>query len=261
MGNASNAAKNGPDGFWDLYSKVYDSVYHLMPYRKLLWDAYQALDLKPGMRVLDAGCGTGNFEHFVAEKDPPPIQIEAIDFSPAMLDRARRKCGALDYVNFTHGDLNGDLPYADATFDRIVSINVLYALEKRDHAMSEFLRVLKPEGRIVLTSPAPGYRWGPLVVDHFSRVRNIWGSGRKALNVLDSARTLSTSALGSFVLNVLVIYRRESAGTYHALDEDELRGLLEDHRRDGLTDFTIEPAFAQQNLFATAMKDALTDQS
>ena len=61
-----------------------------MPYRKLLWDAFEALELEPGMRVLDAGCGTGNFEHFLAEKNHPPIQIDAVDFSAEMLARAAR---------------------------------------------------------------------------------------------------------------------------------------------------------------------------
>ena len=67
-----SAAGPSSDGFWDLYSRVYDAVYHLIPYRGLLWQAYEALSLEPGMRVLDAGCGTGNFEHFIAGKNPPP---------------------------------------------------------------------------------------------------------------------------------------------------------------------------------------------
>jgi ubiquinone/menaquinone biosynthesis C-methylase UbiE len=250
-----------PDPFWDTYSRYYDCVYHLMPYRKLLWDAYETLDLSDGMRVLDAGCGTGNFEHFIAEKDPPQVRIHAVDSSPAMLAKAREKCHELDFATFSPADLDAVLPFPDDTFDRIVSINVLYALRDRNHAMRELLRVLKPEGKMVLTSPAPGYRWGPLVVDHFSRVRNIWGTRRKASNVLNSIRVLSTSALGSFLLNVFVIYRRERAGQFHALDEDELQGLLDEHRKYGLEDFSIEPAFARQNLFATAMKEAPVGQS
>ena len=91
---------DGVDGFWDLYSRVYDSVYQLMPYRKLLWDTYQALDLRPGMRVLDAGCGTGNFEHFVHQKNPPSVCIDAIDFSASMLSIAGRKNAGLDNVAF-----------------------------------------------------------------------------------------------------------------------------------------------------------------
>ena len=245
-----------PNGFWDLYSKYYDSVYHLMPYRKLLWDVYEALDLKPGMNVLDAGCGTGNFECFISEKDAPSIEVQALDFSPAMLAVARDKCCSLDWMHFSQGDLNARLPFPDASFDCIVSINVMYTLPDPDRTMRELMRVLKPEGRLVLTGPAPGYRWAPLVVDHFSRVGNIWGAKRKALSVLNSIWMLCTSALGAFLLNVFVIYRREKAGEYHAMDETELRAFLSEHRKDGLGDFSIVPSFAEQNLFATAMKAA-----
>lgn len=242
--------------FWDLYSHYYDSVYHLMPYRKLLWDSYDALDLKPGMRVLDAGCGTGNFEAFIAQKNPPAIQIQAVDFSQSMLARARAKCTGLDSADFVWADLDKRLPFPDNSFDRIVSINVLYTLPDRDHTMRELMRVLRPGGRMVLTSPAPGYRWGPLVVDHFGRIRNIWGSRRRVLRALSSVWMLCTSALGAFLLNVFVIYRREKAGQYHAMDETEFRGFLSAHREDGLEDFEIVPTFAEQNLFATAMKTA-----
>lgn len=243
-------------GFWDLYSKHYDSVYHLMPYRKMLWDAFQALDLSPGARVLDAGCGTGNFERFISEKHPPAIEVEAFDFSPSMLEVARDKCAALDWVHFCQGDLNARLPFPDASFDCVVSINVMYTLPDRDHTMQELLRVLKPGGRLVITGPAPGYRWAPLVAEHFRRVRNIWGTGRQALSVLSSVGMLCTSAVGAFLLNVFVIYRREKAGEYHAMDETELRTFLGEHRRDGLGDFSIMPSFAAQNLFATALKAA-----
>ena len=245
-----------PGQFWDLYSHMYDSVYHLMPYRALLWDSYVALELEPGMKVLDAGCGTGNFEAFIAEKNPPAIELQAVDFSPSMLERARAKCADHDFADFAWANLDAPLPFADSTFDRIVSINVLYTLPNQDRTMREFLRVLKPGGRMVLTSPAPGYRMAPLAADHFRRVRNIWGAGRKVMRVLSGVGMLCTSALGAFLLNVLVIYRREKAGQYHALDETELRGFLTEYQKSGLGEFKITPNFAQQNLFATAMKVA-----
>ena len=244
----------GPDGFWNTYSRYYDSVYQLMPYRKLLWDAFQALDLQAGARVLDAGCGTGNFEHFIAEKGHPPVEIDAIDFSSQMLERARRKCAHLDHIRFTQADLNEALPFADGAFDRIVSINVLYALADQDRHLAELLRVLQPEGLLVISSPVPNFRWGPLVSEHFGRIRNIWGTGRKAKTVAASIGVLATSAWGSFAADKLVIGRRESAGHYHSLGEAELGGLLERHRTDGLGAFSIQPAMASQNLFATAAK-------
>jgi len=253
-GPSQDEAVRKPDGFWNLYSKVYDCIYHLMPYRQLLWDTYQALELEPGMKVLDAGCGTGNFEFFLSEKNPPRVEIEALDFSDGMLSLARSKCAGLDNVSFVHGDLNVRLPYPDASFDRILSINVLYTLADRDETVAELMRVLKPGGIMVLTSPVHDVRWPPLMKDHFGRVRNIWGLHRKVFKVLGSLRVLCTQAVGSFVLNVLVINRREEKGEYHHLNHEELHEFLHGHRKNGLEDFSIRPAFGMQNLFATAVK-------
>lgn len=249
-----HAAEPATDRFWDLYSRFYDSIYHLMPYRQLLWDTYQALELEPGMRVLDAGCGTGNLELFVSEKPHPPVEFHGVDFSPEMLARARHKCRDLDFVSFAQCDLNKPLPYPDGSFDRIVSINVLYALERRDETMQELLRVLKPEGRIVLTSPTPEFSIAPLIVDHLRRVRNIWGLSRKVRRVATSGWVLATSGLGSIALNVLVINRRENAGRYTSLGFGDFEAFLERHRGTGLADVRIEPALVRQNLFATATK-------
>ncbi len=247
-------ADEGPDRFWDTYSRYYDCIYELMPYRKLLWDAFETLELEPGMRVLDAGCGTGNFERFTAEKSLPPVRIDAVDFSPEMLSRARRKCADLDYVTFTQADLTRRLPFADATFDRIVSINVLYALPDPSAALSELVRVLKPNGRMVVSTPAPGYGWGPLVADHFRRVKNIWGVRRRVATVARNVGVICTSMLVSFVLNVAFINRRASAGEYHILTEDELGSLLEQQSILGLGEYSIGSAYADQNLFAMATK-------
>lgn len=253
-GRTNVAAEPAVDGFWDTYSRYYDSVYRLMPYRKMLWDAYQELELAPGMRLLDAGCGTGNFEHFIAEKNHPPVEIDAVDFSPAMLTRAREKCRDLDHVRFSQANLNERLPFEDGTFDRIISVNVLYALEDQDASVREFLRVLRPEGKLVLANPTPEFSWGPLASEHFRRIGNIWGFSRRARALVDSAVTMSTTALGSFVLNTFVINRREQQGSYHSMGGTELQDFFERRRSDGLGGFTIVPTMAAQGLLATASK-------
>lgn len=255
---ANSAAADVPsDGFWDLYSRVYDSVYHLIPYRGLLWQAYEALSLGPGMRVLDAGCGTGNFEHFISGKNPPDIEIDALDASAGMLARARKKCRSLGYVRFSAGDLNGALPFADATFDRIVTINVLYALDDPDCVILELLRVLKPDGVLVISSPLPSYSVSPMIADHFRRLRNIWGLHRRVGRALDTLWTLITGGAAQWILNNVVINGREAAGAYRSLDRDDLEDLLERHRAQGLSRYEICLASADQNLFATAVKAAV----
>ena len=241
--------------FWNLYARCYDSVYHLMPYRKLLWDAYQALDLKPGMKVLDAGCGTGNFELFISEKNPPPIEVKAVDFSPVMLSKAQNKCKHLDYINFKQADLNQELEYPDDSFDRILNINTLYALRDPYFTLDEFARVLKPEGSMVVTSSKPDFRFSPIVRDHFKRVGNIWGIYRKAGVLLKTFTIFPTTGLGSGLLNTLVINRREQRGEYHSLSEEELAAIFSQNGQNKLRHFTIDSAFADQNLFAIATRE------
>ena len=55
-----SAAGASSDGFWDLYSRVYDAVYHLIPYRGLLWQAYEALSLEPVVPDALSGATLGN---------------------------------------------------------------------------------------------------------------------------------------------------------------------------------------------------------
>lgn len=257
MGQVEACESNEHNGFWNLYSRVYDSVYTLMPYRQLLWDTYQALELEPGMRVLDAGCGTGNFEHFIHQKRPPAVTIEGVDFSPKMLQRARSKCRSLSNVSFCQGDLTAPLPYPDASFDRILSINVLYALPDPDFTFGELLRVLKPDGVIVVTSPAPEFAVSALVADHYARVKNIWGVHRKASTVLTSTGVFLVSGVAQWALNNFVINGREASGEYHSLDHAEMEQLLERRHGAGLARFDVARALADQNIFATAVKAAV----
>jgi SAM-dependent methyltransferase len=242
------------DSFWDVYAYVYTGVYHLIPYRSLLWDAYEELDLKPGLRVLDAGCGTGNFEHFISTKPMPDITVDGIDASGGMLNAARRRCARLGFAEFSVADLDERLPFDDATFDRVVSINVLYALKDQEFAVSEMLRVLKPSGRLVVSSPLPTYRVSPMVADHFRRIGNIWGLRRRVARLLSSTLVLATTGLAQWILNDLIIDSRETHGLYRSLDEHDMQALLQRLLPEGLGDFAVRLGSANQNVLATAAK-------
>ena len=77
--------------FWDIYAKLYDTLNLLQPYRDLHRQVLEPLDLKGGERILDAGCGTGNFEKLLQNTGLNNVKIEALDFSQAMLKRAKQK--------------------------------------------------------------------------------------------------------------------------------------------------------------------------
>src|SRR5215208_5489058 len=70
-----------------------------------------------GLGVLDLGCGTGRHSLWLAEAG---ATVTAVDFSEGMLNEARRKPGA-EAVRFLQHDLHQRLPFADHTFDLLVS--------------------------------------------------------------------------------------------------------------------------------------------
>lgn len=118
-------------------------------------------DLPVGAAVLDLGCGAGMDSIIAARRVGPTGRVIGIDFSEAMLARAR---SAKDLVNmpqlqFRHGDAEC-LPLADESID-VALVNGIFNLNpKRNDILSEIVRVLRPHGRayvaeLILTGPPP----------------------------------------------------------------------------------------------------------
>jgi ubiquinone/menaquinone biosynthesis C-methylase UbiE len=104
-----------------------------------------------GLAVLDLGCGTGRHSLPLALAG---ATVTGVDFSAGMLDEARRKPGA-EAVRFLVHDLHEPLPFADGSFDRVVSGLVLEHLHDLGAFFAEAHRVLRPGGRAVVTAMHP----------------------------------------------------------------------------------------------------------
>src|SRR5687767_12507607 len=99
-------------------------------------------------RILDAGCGTGGN---LASLRKAEFQCDGFDFSPV----AVQFCHERGLDNVVRGSIT-EIPYADRTFDIVISCDVLNDAGTDDEAraLSEILRVLKPGGRVFLNLPA-----------------------------------------------------------------------------------------------------------
>ena len=102
--------------------------------------------LPKGAKVLDVGCGTG--EHLLRAVDHG-LQAFGVEPAPAMLEVARRNVPTADIKQ----GVATDLPYAEASFDLVIMVEVLRYLDRPDteKALREARRVLKPGGQLFVT--------------------------------------------------------------------------------------------------------------
>jgi SAM-dependent methyltransferase len=111
------------------------------------WD--RILDLVVGGRgtldALDVGCGTGFLSLELAGRGH---RVTGIDFAPQMLAEARKKAMAQGVaVRFEEGDAE-QLPFAEGSFDLVMTRHVLWTLPHPEQAIDEWIRVLRPGGRL-----------------------------------------------------------------------------------------------------------------
>lgn len=104
------------------------------------------LEPQPGERILDVGCGTGIFTIDVLKSG---AWVTGIDLSAAMLARAVTRGG--DQFAGLCADMC-HLPFADNSFDRVFSMTAIEFVADAATAIAELNRVVKPGGRVVLTS-------------------------------------------------------------------------------------------------------------
>jgi len=140
-------AERGPNRwFFDVWSRIYDlPLVQRATYRPVHDAVLRTLREFRVHRVLDIGCGTGQLAVRIRE-DLPAISIVGCDFSAGMLQRAVARSETIDWVR---GDA-GRLPFGDGAFDAIVSTEAFHWFPDQDRALLEFLRVLKPGGRLLL---------------------------------------------------------------------------------------------------------------
>ncbi len=116
-----------------------------------------------GHRILDIGCGSGPLAAALIERG---ALVEGFDASAAMINLARRRLG--DAVPLSVARLGEPLNYADDSFDDAVASLVFHYLQNWQGALEDVRRVLKPDGRLMLSVNHPLlYPWTHPGEDYF----------------------------------------------------------------------------------------------
>ncbi|MEE9464088.1 MAG: methyltransferase domain-containing protein [Candidatus Neomarinimicrobiota bacterium] len=141
-------------------AKIYD-LWARLTEAKAAHIAFEQAQVLAGEAVLEVAVGTGlYFARIVAAN--PTGRNEGVELSPAMLTKALARLEAIESDNYhlQSGDARG-LPFPDASFDLLANNYMLDLLPEADFdpVLAEFHRVLKPGGRLVVSTMAPGPRW------------------------------------------------------------------------------------------------------
>ena len=109
---------------------------------------FDQLQIAPGSRLLELGCGPGLFWASNREHIPADWQITLSDFSQGMLEAAQQALANISHhFNFQVIDAQA-IPFEDASLDVVIANHMLYHVPDRPRALAEIRRVLKPDGRL-----------------------------------------------------------------------------------------------------------------
>ncbi len=229
---------------WEMHSLVYDFKVGSRVHRDLQDDIINVLDIKKAHKLLDAGIGTGALESALLRKDVKDLSVLGVDLSEKMLNKAEEKL-ANEFREFKllRLDLNNSLPFTGNYFDRIASSNTFYILHNKLDFLKEAYRVLKPQGKIVLSTPHEKFKGTEIMKYHYKKANKF--------SHYVSALVETIVALVLVLPFELLITIAEKSGQYEHLGGESLQKLF---KEAGFDSHEITLAFADQNWLITATK-------
>src|SRR5581483_3780435 len=235
--------------FWKSYLEKYSFIINVHDYWNLLDFIYRVLgNPKPGYRVLDAGCGIGNYGTFLLMKTiygrrrslmrtAASYEYVGVDFVSEAIAQAQRthdgfsrefaNGGPPAHYDYLVADLERPLPFPARSFDQVCMNLVVSYLQEAPQTLADMARLLKPNGRIVITSLKP--------FADLSQVYRNYISVAEEPGQIEEARKLLSNA-GK-------VMAKEAEGVYRFFTEEELADLL---KEAGLTDIETFRAFGNQ---------------
>lgn len=112
----------------------------------------ELMDLKPGDRVLDLGCGAGWASRMMAKavaNGDKPGQVVGLDVADEMIRRARAGSAEYDNVMFVVGSAQ-QIPWEENHFDKVLSVESFYYYADQERALAELFRVMAPLGELYI---------------------------------------------------------------------------------------------------------------
>lgn len=170
-----------------------------------------------GLDVLDAACGEGYGAALLAAA---AARVVGVDLSAKAVEHALARYAGAGQLEFRRADVS-ELPFEDASFDRVVSFETIEHLSTQREMLAEFRRVLRPEGVLILSSPDREVYSEALGTDNPHHVREL---SRDELLELVQEQFPACHLLGQRLMFHSVIAGGGAEGRYRAerIDGDRL---------------------------------------
>lgn len=202
----------------------------------------EALDLRSGQKVLDVAAGNGNVSLAAARRW---CEVTSTDYVPALLDRGKTRAAA-ENLKLVFKDADAEaLPFADASFDAVVSTFGVMFTPDQDTAASELMRVCRRGGKIGLANwtpqgfigqlfktlgkylPPPAGAKSPALWGTKERLTELFGAGAASIHAEASDFMFRYRSPAHFI-DVFKTYYGPLLKAVTALDEDKRASLLAD---------------------------------
>lgn len=124
------------------------------PWHRLVKQHLSASKDLADKRLLEIGCGRGGFACWLASQPVSPREIVGADFSREAVEKARQLAEERELTSILWGIMDIEkIPCADRSFDTVISCETIEHVPSPQQAVRELSRVLKPGGRLFLTTP------------------------------------------------------------------------------------------------------------
>ncbi|MBW2231002.1 MAG: methyltransferase domain-containing protein [Deltaproteobacteria bacterium] len=204
-------------------------------YRALMRQQLDALRLEPAARVADLGSGTGAFALALkrSQDRPEGVRVVALDHVKEALSRARHRLGSATTpgieVIYAEADLDlresgQRIPVAAAGVDRVLASLLLGYLEHPDRVLAEIYRILRPGGRVVISTLCRDADISRLYAESYAELQvGYAGHDLPELRRADLGRIAR-----NFLNDAARILELEEEGAFHFWDPEELHALVSD---------------------------------
>jgi ubiquinone/menaquinone biosynthesis C-methylase UbiE len=227
---------------WNAYMRSYDFLNKVDGYRRNLEDICDRVGNCTSAKILDAGSGTGNLSSMLKERG---AVVTSCDFSRSALDKHRKKDPDATLIE---SSLEEPLPFSTGSFDAVCCASVLFSLTEKgcNLAVSEFYRVLRTKGEVIITIPAPDQKNNDLIRMYFKGLQQRHGRlGGTLLGIPQLPSLFQILRYGR------KLSRLPDWSGWHRFTESELVYLL---TRNGFSSVRVDRTYGNVFFLVTGLK-------